>query len=93
MIFASFSILAYVGLSFPSCAEKGGRENLFWRRGDKGEAQARSLRYACAFFRSLRHGASQCGSQNNALNPTLGLKNSFFERRENYSPYLYTYDE
>jgi hypothetical protein len=26
-----------------------------------------------------RYGASQCGSLNNALNPTLGLKNSFFK--------------
>ena len=33
VIFASFSILANVGLSFPSCAEKGGRVNLFWHRG------------------------------------------------------------
>jgi hypothetical protein len=59
MIFASFSILAYVGLSFPSCAEKGGRDNLFWHRGDKSEAQARSLRYACALFRSLKKSEAQ----------------------------------
>jgi hypothetical protein len=28
---------------------------------------------------SKRHGASQCGSLNNALNPTLGLKTHFFK--------------
>jgi hypothetical protein len=33
VIFSSLSILANVGLSFPSCAEKGGRVNLFWHRG------------------------------------------------------------
>jgi hypothetical protein len=41
----------------------------------------------------LRYGASQCGPLNNALNPTLGLKNSFFKRREGYSPYLSRPDE
>jgi hypothetical protein len=30
-------------------------------------------------IRCYRYGASQCGSLYNALNPTLGLKNSFFK--------------
>ncbi len=36
--------------------------------------------------KSYGYGASQCGSLNNALNPTLGLKNSFIALIFRYIP-------
>ena len=39
------------------------------------------------------YGASQCGPLNNALTPTLGLKNSFFLKAGRLFSILLTYDE
>ena len=49
MIFASFLDLAYVGLSFPSCAEKG-RESEFVLA--QGRDRSKSL---CAFLEVCLH--------------------------------------
>ncbi len=76
-----------------SLAEKDVLKRSLFRSDDKLFTKVMSEEFQEILRTDPRYGARQCGPLNNALNPTLRLKNSFFLRREGYSPYLSTYDE